>query len=109
MESIMPTRKAICYKCGRSLYKGIRQEHHIFFGVANRKISEREGLKVYLCRECHTEGRHSVHQDRKADLELKKDAQFVWEQKYIKSYPYENHAEEAAREAFRALFGRSYL
>lgn len=106
METIMPTIKGVCYICGMQCHT---ESHHIFHGTANRKIAEKEGLKVWLCHECHRNGRHAVHRCRATDLSLQKDAQAVWEAKYIESYPYEKHAEEAAREAFRQLFGRSYL
>ena len=109
MDSIMPTEWDTCYICGCFLNDWNREEHHIFFGRKNRRISEQEGMKVFLCKECHRFSRDSVHQNHERDLNLKKDAQTVWEENYIKSYPYENHAREAAREAFRALFGRSYL
>ena len=109
MDSIMPTERDTCDICGCYLTKRNRNEHHIFFGTANRRISEAEGMKVFLCVECHTIGKHSVHKYRQADLNLKRDAQQVWEDNYMKSYPYENHADMAAREAFIALFGRSYL
>lgn len=109
MDSIMPTERDTCYICGCFLSSWNREEHHIFFGSANRRISEQEGMKVFLCKECHRTSRGSVHKCRAADLDLKKEAQTVWEEKYIEKYPYENHAQEAAREAFRALFGRSYL
>ena len=111
MESIMPTDRDTCYVCGCYLESWNRNEHHIFYGTANRKVSEREGLKVYLCRECHTQGRYSVHRNpnKGADKTLKMDAQTLWEQRYINAHPNEENAEKAAREAFRTLFGRSYL
>lgn len=106
MESIMPTTKGVCYICGIHTHT---ESHHIFHGTANRKVAEKEGLKVWLCHECHRNGKYAVHRCRVTDLNLQKDAQAVWEANYIKAYPYEKHAEEAAREAFRQLFGRSYL
>ena len=36
------------------------EEHHVFFGTANRKLSEKYGLKVYLCAE-HHRGTRGVH------------------------------------------------
>lgn len=106
MESIMPTTKGVCYICGAETHT---ESHHIFFGTANRRISEREGLKVWLCHECHRSGKHAVHRCRATDINLRKEAQEVWETKYKRSYTYENHEDEAAREEFRRLFGRSYL
>ena len=102
----MNTTKGICYICGRHTYT---QEHHCIHGYANRKIAEHEGLKVYLCAECHTQGKRAVHRCHEVDLELQRDAQRTWEQKYMEDYPYEHHAEEAAREAWISLFGKSWL
>ena len=111
MESIMPTDRDTCYICGCFLDTWNRHEHHIFYGSANRKISEREGLKVFLCKECHTQGKHAVHRrpNKGYDEMLRKDAQTLWEERYINAHPYEENAKETAREAFIALFGRSYL
>ena len=106
MDSIMPTVKGTCYICGCNAG---RERHHCFHGTANRQIAEREGLWVWLCHECHRHGKYSVHRCIDTDIALERDAQTVWESQYIKDYPYENHAEEAAREAFRQLFGKSYL
>ena len=48
MKSIMePKGCKTCYACGR---EGIDLEvHHIFYGTANRRLSEKYGLKVHLC------------------------------------------------------------
>lgn len=103
-ESRMLTQKGVCYLCGRW---GRTEMHHIMSGTANRKISEQEGLKVNLCPDCH----RRIHREPKWDqaVWLKKHAQEVWEKDYIKDYPYEKHAEIAARQEFIRLFGRSYL
>lgn len=104
-KSIMPTSKNECYLCHRYISAYARHEHHCFHGTANRRIAEKEGLKVWLCPMCH----EALHDHSENDEALKQDAQRVWEENYIKSYPYENHAEQVAREAFRKLFGKSYL
>lgn len=107
MESIIDTRKGICHECGAV---GATEEHHCFFGHSRRKIAEREGLKVYLCHECHR-GTSGVHgrDGHELDIKLKKEAQQAWEAKYIEEYPYENHAEDSAREAFIRMMGKNYL
>lgn len=73
------------------------EEHHIFFGTANRKVSEKNGLKVWLTAEEHR-GTYGVHGKfgRNLDLKLKQDAQRKYE---------ENHT----REEFIKLIGKSYL
>lgn len=73
------------------------EEHHIFFGTANRKISEKYGLKVWLTSEEHR-GTYGVHgkYGKVLDKKLKKEAQKKFE---------ENHT----REEFIRLIGRNYL
>lgn len=91
MKSIFQTEKQ-CYFCRKY---GV-QEHHIFYGTANRKKSENRGFKVYLCQEHHT-GNSGVHFDKELDLQLKKMAQEYYEQ------------EIGSREDFRKEFNKSYL
>ena len=70
-------------------------DHHIFFGNANRKLSEKYGYKVWLCQAHHT-GNNGVHFNRRLDLYLKAIAQVKFEQ-------------EHTREEFIKTFGKSYL
>lgn len=51
--------------------------HHIYFGP-KRKISEENGFKVTLCRECHT-GNDGVHFDIEKDYALKEECQRIYE------------------------------
>ncbi len=92
MESIIQ-RKKQCYVCGTTYNL---HDHHIIFGTANRKNSERFGLKVFLCQEHHT-GSCGVHFNRDFDIALKKLAQGRFE------------AEYGDRNEFRSIFGKSYL
>ena len=73
------------------------EEHHIFFGTANRKVSEKNGLKVWLTSEEHR-GTYGVHGKFGIDLDikLKQDAQRKYE---------ETHT----REDFIKLIGKNYL
>ena len=73
------------------------EEHHIFFGTANRKISEKNGLKVWLTPEEHkgTYGVHGKHA-KNLDIKLKQEAQRKYE---------ETHT----REEFIKLIGKNYL
>ena len=64
-----------CYLCGS--VAGL-EEHHIFAGVANRKISEKYGLKVWLCQRHHT-GTHGAQYDKDLNLLLKREAQKTFE------------------------------
>lgn len=57
-------------------------EHHVIYGTANRKKSEKYGLKVWLCVHHHT-GNAGVHNGNKQlDLELHQLAQRKFEEKY---------------------------
>lgn len=80
MKSILQKDRA-CYLCGR--INGLEM-HHIFGGVANRKISEKYGLKVWLCHNCHT-GKDGAQYDPEKNRLLKMDAQFAFEQIHSRS------------------------
>ena len=50
-----------CWLCGRNGAEDPLDVHHIF-GGANRKLSDRFGLTVYLCHErCHIFGPEAAH------------------------------------------------
>ena len=58
-------------------------EHHAIYGFANRKLSEKYGLKVYLCREKHHEyGKMSVHQNPHIRKLVCADAQIAFNRYY---------------------------
>lgn len=88
----------------------ILETHHCIYGRGRRKISDREGLIVYIC-SAHHRGTNGVHgkNGEGLSLALKEIAQEAWESEYKKTYPYKNHADEAAREAWIKLMGRNYL
>ena len=68
-------------------------KHHIYGGVANRKLSERYGCWVWLKHSLHME----LHdKDKKVDRYLKRECQKAFEERY-------------SREKFMTLFGRNYL
>lgn len=76
-ESIMQKDRE-CYICGR--LTGL-ETHHVFGGVANRPISEKYGLKVFLCAECHR-GTDGAQYDKQKNLQLKQDAQRAFQAIY---------------------------
>lgn len=78
-----------CFLCG----KFATDEHHVFNGWGHRSMSEKDGMKVYLCHECHMK----IHNNYAKRIELKKMAQRVWEKTY------------GDRGAFRERYGKSYL
>lgn len=92
MKSILQNEKK-CFLCDTTYDL---HDHHIYFGSANRKISEANGFKVWLCAYHHNMSNDSVHHNRKLDLLVKK----VCQRKYEKAH---------SREEFIKLIGRSYL
>lgn len=85
-----------CYLCGKTVNL---EKHHIFGGVANRKISERLGLWVYLCQDfetgCHR-GTDGAQYDKEKNLRLKQDAQRAYERTH-------------SRGEWMKLIGKNYL
>lgn len=63
-----------CYLCGRQT--GL-ETHHIMAGM-NRKLSEKYGLTVRLCHNCHT-GDHGAQYDKELNRRLKAEAQEAFE------------------------------
>jgi hypothetical protein len=92
METVLQANKE-CYVCGTT---SNLESHHIFGGTANRKVSERYGLKVWLCHEHHT-GNSGVHFNPDLAQELHETGQRFYETHY------------GTREDFRRDFGKSWL
>lgn len=81
-----------CFVCGSPYV----QVHHILYGTANRKISDKLGYVAPLCQEHHT-GSIGVHFNKALDLHLKKLAQKHFE------------ANLGNRKAFIDTFGKSFM
>lgn len=92
MKSVIQDKKE-CYVCGRV---DQLHDHHIFYGTANRKVSEKYGLKVWLCYEHHT-GNEGVHFNHDLDGLIKRHAQRYYERNI------------GSRDDFRREFGKSWL
>lgn len=104
MKSIIKGNEPLkCHCCGR--YVSVPHKHHIF-GGANRKWSEYYGLWVYMCPPCHNIGKDCVHQDKELMQQYHEIGQKAFEADYMKTH---NADEEAARNEFRRVFGKSYL
>lgn len=76
-KSIIQTDREHCFMCGRNAradYFGL-EEHHVFGGYGIREISEKYGLKVYLCHYCHNEPPNGVHHNRENRLALQAKVQ----------------------------------
>ena len=76
MKSIIQDEKQ-CYVCRNPNV----EEHHVYYGTANRTLSEEYGLKVYLC-PAHHRGRFGVHSYKPLDEKLKKVARERFEETY---------------------------
>jgi hypothetical protein len=93
MKSIIQRDMESCYICGSTQDLHL---HHVIFGTANRKNSDKYGLTVRLCQKHHT-GAKGVHANRELDLFLKRNAQQCFEERI------------GNREMFREIFGKSWL
>ena len=98
-ESIMQRKDRTCYLC-RRLHgdwskKTVIHEHHVFGGTANRTLSERYGLKVYLCPEHHLTSHDAVHRNREIMDMIRKEGQRAFEETYTLD--------------FVKIFGKNYL
>ncbi len=88
-----------CYLCmllNQDYARRTTQEHHVIFGTANRKLSERYGLKVYLCLQHHEVGPAAVHNNHENALLLQQKAQEAFEKMY-------------SRSQWMLVFGRNYI
>ena len=92
MKSIIQTEKE-CYLCDSTQNL---ECHHIFFGNALRPISDKHGLKVWLCALHHRDQKHGAHGNREVVLQLKRAAQKAFEKKH-------------GHERFMEIIGRNYL
>ena len=93
MKSIMQDEdEPRCYVCG---CRTNLERHHVMSGHANRKLSERYGLTVMLCRDHHT-GSIGVHQDYILKERLEKDAQRAFERTH-------------SRREWMQIFRKNYL
>ena len=100
-KSIIQKDKSHCYLCGRNShadYFGL-DEHHVYGGYGIRKLSEKYGLKVYLCHhDCHEYGANAVHKNAEVNRRLKAKVQKI----AMKHYGW-------SIEDFIEIFGQNYL
>ena len=90
-RSILQTTREMCYLCHAF---GATEEHHVFNNNPNRKLSDKYGLTVYLCPQCH----RNVHSEYGLREHLKQTAQREAMKKYGWSV-----------DDFRRIFGKNYL
>ena len=100
-KSIIQEDREHCFICGRNShadYFGL-EEHHIFEGLGRRTLSEKYGLKIYICGgRCHREGKDSIHKNAQIDRAVKKIAQ----QKAMEHYGW-------STEEFIKIFRKNYI
>ena len=87
MRSIIHRREdRTCYLCmilhGDYREHLVLHEHHMIYGNGRRRLSERYGLKVYLCPEHHLYGPEAVHRNNEVRRYLDAEAQKAFEKAY---------------------------
>lgn len=98
MKSIIQEDKTHCFIC-EQVANGDHLDCHHVFGAANRPLSEKYGLKVFLHhRKCHIFGKNSVHQNAEVGKKVKAIAQ----KKAMEHYGW-------SVEDFIKIFGKNYL
>ena len=90
-KSIVTDYKGTCFFCGQPA----EGEHHLIFGTAGRKLSEKDGLKVPTCNMGDKLNR--VHDNPMAEKLSKMLGQAIFEGRI------------GTREEFRKRYGKSYL
>lgn len=94
----MQTEKE-CYLCRKFYdmpnYQRL-EEHHVF-GGANRTLSEKDGLKVWLCQKHHNTTPYGVHFNQENMELLRREGQKAWEDKF------------GTRQEFLKKYGKNYL
>jgi hypothetical protein len=93
MAKSIVQEKRECLICGNTENLHL---HHIFYGTANRKLSDKYGLTCFLCNWHHNGSSNSVHFNKAMDDKLKKFAQTKFEEVY------------GANTSFVEVFGKNF-
>ena len=93
MQNLDDRQCYICLKRGFHTYR-YTELHHCIHGNANRRLADKDGLTVWLCKYHHM----MLHDHGENDLELQQEAQTRWMEYYEKSI-----------DEFRKRYGKSYL
>ena len=72
--------------------------HEVFYGTANRKLSIKDGLVIFLTPELHNMSKKGIHFNNDFDLYAKIKAQKAWQKYYNKT-----------TDDFIKRYGRSFL
>lgn len=99
MRSIIQKKDGTCFLCkilnGDDSLK-VTEEHHIIYCAKQRKLSEKYGLKCYLCPDHHRNGPDAVHRNKDVSEILYKTAQIAFERMW-------------GKELFFEIFKRNWL
>lgn len=79
MRSIVQIDSNQCFLCGK--YSHYLETHHIF-GGPNRKLSDKDGLTVKLCSDCHRLGPNSAHRSK----ETRHYLHFMGKQAFLRTH-----------------------
>lgn len=101
MKSIVTEYTQNCIFCGTPT----TDTHHLVFGSGHRKLSDKDGLVVPVCRDHHTTGRYRIHDNPTSETLSKIVGQLAYEKHKVA----EGMTEDEARASFRKRYGRSYL
>lgn len=71
-------------------------KHHIFEGTANRKLSEKYGLWVWLRADWHNMSNYGVHFNKELDNKLK----IIAQRRFMEEYPHQD---------FVKVFGKNFI
>lgn len=87
-----------CFLCGKDGRAVNLERHHLIEGNGRRQLSEKYGLVVMLCPDCHRNGPRAAHRDAHTALYLHQYAEKKWLE--------EN---DGSIEDFIKIFGKNYL
>lgn len=114
-KGIVTQHETICFICGRQA----ETEHHLIFGTAGRELSEKDGLKVPVCNNCHNMGQKlcRIHENPMAERMSKMIGQLAWEREWLlkntvainSKGQMEKVEGNVVRSQFMKRYGRSYF
>ena len=121
-KGIVTDYPEICFICGRSS----EAEHHLVFGTSGRDLSEKDGVKVPVCNNCHNMGAilNRIHGNSMAEKLSKIIGQLAFEKEFAlrtadefariidperREGEVKKMIHKGSRETFRKRYGCSYL
>lgn len=95
------TDARLCAICG----KLATETHHLIYGSSQRKLADRDGITMPLCRSCHKD----IHYIGKLGALSKMFGQLMWERWFMADFGHADKTLKDTREEFRQRYGQSYL